>query len=344
MKAARLHGPRDLRVDEIAGPGRPGPGEALVRVRAVGICGSDVHYWTDGRIAENRITRPLVLGHEPAGEVVAVGDQVAQLQPGARVAIDPAVPCGWCEWCAAGHPNLCPQVQFFGTPPVDGALREMLCHPVECLHELPDALTFVDGALLETLGVALHAVDLSHLHPGQSAAILGCGAVGLLTMQVARCSGAAPIYVADPIPERLALARTLGAEAAIDPREVDTVAALAQLTDGRGVDVAFDCATSHTTQAQACEAVKIGGRVVLSGIPDVDEFSLRHSTARRKGLTIKFARRMKNVYPRAIQLALRGMVELEALATHCFPIERAAEAMALAETRRDGVIKPVVEL
>lgn len=343
MKAARLHGPRDLRIDELAGPGRPGPGEALVGVRAVGICGSDLHYYTDGGIGETRLTRPLVLGHEPAGEVIMVGEGVTSLAPGARVAIDPAVPCGWCEMCAAGHPNLCPKVVFFGTPPTDGALREQLCHPVECLHELPEGLGFADGALCETLGVAIHAVDLSHLHPGQSAAILGCGSVGLLTLQVARASGAVPVYVADPVPERLAVARALGADATIDTRELDSVAAVLALTDGRGVDVAFDCATSTTTQQQCCELVRIGGRVVLSGIPDSDEFVLKHGTARRKGLTIKFARRMKNVYPRAMLLADRGIVELDMLATHRYRLDQVGEAFETACARRDGVIKAVVE-
>jgi L-iditol 2-dehydrogenase len=344
MKAARLHGPHDVRIDRVPPPGPPGPGEALVEIRAVGLCGSDLHYWLDGRIGSTALTRPLILGHEPAGVVLAVGDNVTHLGPGARVAIDPAVPCGYCEWCAAGHPNLCPRVTFFGTPPTDGALREQLCHPAECLHELPDNLTFVDGALCETLGVALHAVDLSHLQPGQSAAIIGCGPVGLLTLQVARCAGATPILVAEPVPERLAMARSLGAEAAIDTRELDAVAAIAALTDGRGVDCAFDCATSTTTQQQVCEAVKIGGRVVLSGIPDHDEFTLRHSTARRKGLTIKFARRMKNVYPRAMTLVSRGLIELDVLATHRFALEHTAEALDLAAARREGVIKAVVEI
>src|ERR1035438_2609787 len=124
MKAARLHGPGDVRVERVAAPGPPGPGEALVEIRAVGLCGSDLHYFADGHIGDTKLTRPLILGHEPAGVVLAVGDNVGNLHPGDRVALDPAVPCGWCEWCAAGHPNLCPKVAFFGTPPVDGAPRQ----------------------------------------------------------------------------------------------------------------------------------------------------------------------------------------------------------------------------
>ncbi len=344
MKAARLHGARDLRVDRVAPPGPPGPGEAIVAVRAVGLCGSDLHYWLDGRIGDTTLDRPLIMGHEPAGEVVAVGDNVTHVQPGQRVAIDPAVPCGYCEWCAAGHPNLCPHVRFFGSPPTDGALRELVCHPAECLFPLPDNLTFVDGALCETLGVALHAVDLSHLQPGQSAAILGCGPVGLMTLQVARCAGAGPIYVADPISERLAVATALGADKVIDAGRVEPERAILELTDGLGVDAVFDCATSTGTPAQCCAAAKIGARVVLVGIPPEDDFTLHHSPARRKGLTLLFARRMPAVYPRALHLASRGAVQLDLLATHSFSLDRAPEAFALAAERLDGVIKAVVEI
>lgn len=343
MKAARLHGPHDLRIDELPDPPGPGPGEALVEVTAVGICGSDIHYWEQGGIGDARILHPLIMGHEPAGVVVSVGDNVTHLRRGQRVAIDPAVPCGYCEWCAAGHPNLCPNVAFFGSPPVDGALRERLIHPAECLHPLPDDLTAIDGALCETLGVGLHAVDLSHIHPGQSVAILGSGTVGLMTLQVARCAGASPIFVADLIEHRLNVALSLGADHVIDATGTDPVAAVLSVTDGRGVDAAFDCATSNETPGQCCELVKIGGRVVLCGIPDADAFCLSHATARRKGLTIKFARRMKHVYPRAIHLAERGMVQLDALATHRFAIEDSARAFALAAARSDGVVKAVVE-
>ncbi|MBI5832117.1 MAG: alcohol dehydrogenase catalytic domain-containing protein [Armatimonadetes bacterium] len=316
----------------------------MVAVRAVGLCGSDLHYWLDGRIGETRLERPLIMGHEPAGEIVAVGDNVTHVRPGQRVAIDPAVPCGYCEWCAAGHPNLCPHVRFFGSPPTDGALREQLCHPAECLFPLPENLTFTDGALCETLGVAIHAVDLSHLQPGQTAAILGCGPVGLMTLQVARCAGAGPIYVADEVPERLAMAQALGAELAIDVRMVPSERAILDLTDGRGVDAMFDCATSSETPAQCCEGTKIGGRVVLVGIPPENSFTLHHASARRKGLTVKFARRMPAVYPRALHLASRGMVQMDVLATHSFPLDRAPEAFAVAAERRDGVIKAVVEI
>lgn len=343
MKAARLHGPRVLRVDELPEPGHPGPGEVLLEIRAVGICGSDIHYYADGRIGDTVLRGPMVPGHEPAGVVLELGDNVTHLRRGAMVAIDPAVPCGFCEWCASGHPNLCPNVRFFGSPPTDGALRERLLHPAECCHELPEDLTAVDGALCETLGIGLHAVDLSHLHPGQSVAVLGCGPVGLMVLQVARCAGATPLIAVDLLPERLAMAGSLGAEVTVNANELPTVKAVMAATDGRGVDAAFDCATSDETAQQCCELVKIGGRVVLCGIPPEDQFSLRHSTARRKGLTLKFARRMKHAYPRAIQLVERNLIELDALATHRYDLDHVEQAFRTVESRRDGVIKAIVE-
>jgi len=344
MDAARLYGARQLRLEEQPEPGPPGPGEVLLAVEAVGICGSDVHYYTDGRIGDTLLSHPLILGHEPAGRVLEVGPNVNHLVPGDTVAIDPAVPCGWCEWCASGHPNLCPNVRFFGSPPTDGAFREQLLHPAECCFRLPEDLTAIDGALCETLGIGLHAVDLAHLHPGQSVAVIGCGPVGLMTLQVARCAGATPLIAVDLLPERLAVATSLGADLTIDATAESTVKEVMRLTDGRGADVVFDCATSNETADQACACARIGARVVLCGIPPDDRITLSHSTARRKGLTLKFARRMKHVYPRAIQLAERGMVELDTLATHRFPLQQIDEAFQLVEHRRDGVIKAVIEI
>ncbi len=343
MKAARLHGALDLRLEQVPEPPAPGPGEVLLAVRAVGLCGSDLHYWTDGRIGDTPLTDPLIPGHEPAGEVLAVGPGVTGLAPGDRVAIDPALHCGHCEWCLDGNPNLCPHVRFFGTPPIDGALRERLVHPAEALYRLPDGLDFIDGALAEPLGVAVHAVDLAHLRPGQTAAVLGCGPIGLATLLVARLGGAGPIWATDLLAERRATAARLGADDVFEAADGAAVEAILAATGGRGVDVVFECATSVQTQLEATRVAAIGGCVVLVGIPPEDRFELQHSVARRKGLTVKFARRMRAVYPRALALAARVALDLRALATHRFPLEASAAAFELAAAQADGVIKAVVE-
>lgn len=344
MKAALLYGPRDIRIEDLPEPGPPGPGEALVEVRAVGLCGSDLHYWTDGRIGDTVLAEPFIIGHEPSGIVREVGPGVTSLRPGARVAIDPALPCGECDWCQQGHPNLCPHVRFFGTPPTQGALRERLVHPVEGLLELPATMTLADGALCEALGVALHAVDLGHVRTGTSAVVLGCGSIGLLCLQVLRCAGATALYAIDLEPARLELAKQFGAAAVCCAAETDPVAWLADQTGGRGVETVLESATSCETQLQATAMARIGGRVVLVGIPPADEFTLCHSVARRRGLTIAFARRMKHVYRRALQLASTGAIDLPSVTTHRAPLAEVAAAFDLVEHRRDGVVKCVIEV
>ena len=343
MKAARLYGIGDIRIDEVPRPS-PGPGEALVRVKAVGICGSDVHYFKEGRIGEVVVSEPLVLGHEPAGVVEAVGEGVEHLKPGDRVAVDPAIPCGRCEWCERGHPNLCPSVRFFGTPPVDGALREYITHPAEALFKLPEGLDYECGAMLEPFGVALHAVDLAHLKPGQRIAVFGVGVIGLFVVQLARLSGAVRIFATDLFPSRLELAGRFGADEVFRPDLEDPVAGIMEATGGRGVDVAFEAAWVHGTVEQAVEALAPGGTLVLIGIPlGEDVVSFRASSSRRKGLTVKMVRRMKHAYPRAIRMAEKGLVDLKSPITHRFPLEEVQRAFETAAECRDGVVKVMVE-
>jgi L-iditol 2-dehydrogenase len=340
MKAVKLHKAGDLRTEEMPKP-EPGPGEVLVRIQAVGVCGSDVHYYRDGRIGDTIIRNPIVLGHEPAGVIEAVGERVAQFGIGDRVAVDPALSCGVCEWCLEGNPNLCPDVRFFGTPPTDGAFREFLTHPAHAVFKLPDDLSFSEGAMLEPFGVAVHAVDLGKVRTGYSAAILGVGSIGLCVLQLARLGGAAEIFVTDLIDSRLDLARRLGADVALRA-DNDPVGCIRELTGGRGVDVVFEAAGALETPQQAVDLLKPGGASVLIGICPEDRIPLRASAARRKGITIRMARRMKHVYPRAIRLAERNMVDLKCLVTHRYPIERIAEAFDVVGGYQDGVVKAIV--
>src|SRR6185436_9397610 len=204
MKVARLHATGDLRLHTEPDP-TPGPGEILLRVTAVGVCGSDLHWFTEAGIGDARLNRPLVLGHEFAG-VIESGERRGQ-----RVAVDPAVPCEQCEFCREGNPNLCSALHFAGHDVDDGALREYLAWPARCLHPLPDSLSDSDGALLEPLGVAIHAVDLSHLKPGMAVGVFGCGPIGLLILQLARVAGATQLIATDKLPQRLEAARAFGA-------------------------------------------------------------------------------------------------------------------------------------
>jgi L-iditol 2-dehydrogenase len=326
MRAARLYAPRIMRYDDVPEPQAPCDTDVVVRVGAVGLCGSDLHYYCDGHIGTSVAAEPLVLGHEFAGTIEAVGAGVRGLQVGDRVAVDPAIPCGRCEVCLEGHPNICPTVRFAGTPPTDGALRELLAWPAQQVIRLPDGMDLDTGAALETLGVCLHALNLSHLRLADKVAVLGVGPIGLLIVRLARLSGAAEIFVTDPNPKRLAAALALGADEAIQVGVGEPVADIVRLTGGRGVDVSFEAAGALETPQQGIDMLRPGGTLVLVGICPEDRIPLAASTSRRKGVTIKLSRRMKHVYPRTIALVQRGMVDLQQIISHHYPLAQTAEA------------------
>jgi L-iditol 2-dehydrogenase len=346
MLAARLHGPRDLRLERVPHPGFPGVGKALIRVKATGICGSDLHSYQDARIGDTPIQGPLILGHEFAGIVEAVGPDAMDgcfqpLQPGMRVAVDPAQPCGRCEGCEHGHPNLCRRLHFCGNYPDGGSLCEWIHMPARSCFPIPRSMDFETAALLEPLGVAIHAIDLAKLRIGRSVAILGAGPIGLLILQLARLSGADPVFLTDSLPWRLALGKGWGAIPIQIERE-NAIERVLRETKGRGVDVAIEAAWGDESIADAAEMTRLGGRLVLVGIPSEDRLTMKHSTARRKGLTILLSRRMKHVYPRAMRLGGSGEVDLKGLVTHRYRLRQSAEALALNEAYRDRVVKVMI--
>ena len=342
MRAVRLHGSRDMRLGQVADP-TPGPGDALIRVRAVGVCGSNVHFYLDGRIGDAVAPIPFTLGHEFSGEIVELGRGADGPPVGTRVAVDPAIPCGSCGACREGNPNCCPDVRFAATPPVEGALSELYVHPAHLCVPLPEGMTHAEGALLEPLGVAIHATALAKVAPGGSVAVLGAGPIGLLVEQLALRSAGA-VYVCDPIPERRAFAGRLGASAVCDPGAEDPTEWLLDRTDGLGVDVVVEAAWGAEAVDVAMRMARPAGRVVLVGIPREDVCSFTAGEARRKGLTIRMSRRMKAVYPQAIALIERGSVDLRSLITHRFVLEEAGTAFDLVASLGDGVCKAMIEI
>jgi L-iditol 2-dehydrogenase len=343
MRAARLHSIRDMRLEELPQP-IPGPGEVLLKVAAVGICGSDVHYYVDGRIGDQVVTDPIIVGHEFSAWVAGLGTGVQDLTIGQLAAIEPAIPCGECESCQHGHPNLCPEVRFCGTPPIDGVFAEYTVMPAENCFTLPQELGPVEGAMLEPLGIALHAVDLAHLKPGQTIAVLGAGPIGLLTAAVAKAAGAGTVYMTEPLAYRRQFALDYVADVALNPNETDVVSDIMRLTGGRGVDVVLEAAGALETPNQAAAVARPGGKVIIAGIPSEDTMIFEASTARRKGLTIKLVRRMKHTYPRAIRLVQTGMVDVKSLATHLVPLEQITEAFEMVAAYDDGVLRAVIEI
>jgi len=328
MKALRLHGVGDLRLADEPTP-VPGLAEALVQVTAVGICGSDLHWYDESGIGDAVLTQPLILGHEAAGVIVA-GPRAGQ-----RVALDPQVPCRACETCAAGRGHLCPQVRFLGHSVTDGAIRELLAWPLANLVPLPDAIDDVAGAMLEPLGVAIHALRLARVRPGDSIGVFGCGPIGLLLIQLARAAGATTIVATDRLPHRVDAARRLGAVAAPVAGGTERPVLL-DATGGRGVDAAIEIAGEDDAIETAIILARPAGTVVVAGIPAGDHSTIATSIARRKGLDLRFSRRMRRDYPRAIALLEAGLVEVSSLVTHRFAIAEFEAAFRTA-VRRDGL-------
>ena len=327
MRTLRLHGAGDLRLADEAPP-VPGPGEALVRVTAVGICGSDLHWYDESGIGDAVLTRPLVLGHEAAG-VIADGPRTGQ-----RVAIDPSIPCGACETCALGRGHLCPQVRFLGHSTTDGAMRELIAWPETNLVPLPDSIDDAAGAMLEPLGVAIHALRLAKVRPGDTVGVLGCGPIGLLLIQLARAAGATTVVATDRLPHRVAAAAGLGAIAALvdggAEREI-----LLRATGGRGVDAAIEIAGDDDAIDAAIALTRPAGTVVIAGIPAGDQSTITASVARRKGLDLRFSRRMVHTYPQAIALVEAGRVDVGVVVSHLFALADFDAAFRTA-VRREG--------
>ncbi|HMK96688.1 MAG TPA: alcohol dehydrogenase catalytic domain-containing protein [Acidimicrobiales bacterium] len=321
MKVLRLKRAGELELTEEPLPS-VGQGESLVRVGAVGICGSDLHWFGQGSIGDAVLSRPLVLGHELGGTV-----EGGPLD-GRRVAVDPAIPDGTCPRCREGNTNLCPQVRFAGHGSTDGGLREYVSWPTELLFPVPDGFSDATVALLEPLGVALHSFDLGHVRFGSSVAVVGCGPIGLMMVMVARAAGASRITAVEPLAHRREAARRHGADLVLAPEEVAGQSAEA--------DVVFEVAGNDEAVGESMALARAGGRLVLAGIPDADVTSFPAALARRKGLTIMMSRRMKEAYPRAISLVERKVMDLGPIVTHQFTLTQAPKAFEVA-ARREGL-------
>jgi L-iditol 2-dehydrogenase len=329
VRVARLHGTGDLRLtDEPEPVPVPSAGEVLVRVTAVGICGSDLHWYAESGIGDARLSRPLVLGHEAAG-VIASGPRA-----GERVAIDPNLPCERCPVCARGLGHLCPHVRFLGHSDTDGALRELIAWPLDRLVPVPDAIDDDAAAMLEPLGVAIHAFRLARFAPGGTVAVLGAGPIGRLLIQLAFAAGASRVVATDVLPHRVAAAREDGAIAELVDGGGERVR-LRDALDGRPVDTAIEIAGEEDAVATAVDLVKPAGTVVVAGIPAGDSIAIPVSAARRKGLDLRFARRMNRVHDEAIALVAGGRLDAASVVSHRFSLGEAEAAFATA-ARREG--------
>lgn len=327
MKAIRLYGNNDLRFETIDPPS-PRPGEVLLRTLSIGVCGSDVHYFQEGGTGSLSLEGPLILGHEFSAQIES-GPLLGKM-----VAVDPAVSCGQCEFCLEGNPNFCVNLKFAGSENTDGAMRTHLAWPEKALHILPSNIAAEEGAMLEPLGIAIHALRLGKVFPGMDVGVFGAGPIGLLTIQLAKLAGAKRIFTTDKLSSRLEFARKCGATDTYLADGAETGQILSA-TASRGLDVTFEAAGDDGSAVEtAIKTAKPGATTVLIGIPTVDITKFSASAARRRGLTIKFSRRMKNTFPLAISLVSSGQIDVKSLITHTFRPNDYLQAFQTAADRK----------
>jgi L-iditol 2-dehydrogenase len=343
MKVAVMEGIGKMSLIEKDIP-QPKDNEVLVRVQHVGICGSDLHYYEHGAIGNYVVEPPFVLGHESGGVVVELGKNVKHLRVGDKVALEPGKTCGHCEFCKSGKYNLCPDVIFFATPPVDGVFQEYIAHEAELCFKIPDNMDTMEAALIEPLAVGFHAAKQGNAQAGQTAVVLGAGCIGLVTMMALKAMGVSKVYVADIMQKRLDKAVELGATGVINGKEQDTVEAIMELTGGRGVDLAIETAGTEFTTRQTIKLTKKGATIVLVGYTKSGEVSLPMSLALDKELTFKTVFRYRHIYPMAIEAVASGKVNLKGIVTNIFELDDIQRAMDLNVQDKADIVKGVIKI
>lgn len=322
----------------------PKANEVLVKLEYVGICGSDLHYYETGAIGDYVVEPPFVLGHEPGGVVVEVGEDVSHLQVGDRVALEPGKTCGHCEFCKQGKYNLCSDVVFFATPPIDGVFQEYVAHEADLCFKLPENVSTLEGALIEPLAVGFHAAIQGDAHLGQKAVVMGAGCIGLVTMMALKARGVSEVYVVDIMEKRLEKAMELGADGIINGAKEDVMERASQLTDGKGMDLVVETAGTEITTRQAIQIAKKGSNVVLVGYSKTGEMNLPMSLVLDKELTFKTVFRYRHIYPMAIDAVASGKVNLKGIVTDIFQLEEAQKAMDYSVNNKADIVKAVIQI
>lgn len=343
MKVAVMEGIGKMGYTERPIP-TPKEDEVLVKLEYVGICGSDMHYYETGAIGDYVVKPPFVLGHEPGGTVVEVGSKVTHLKVGDRVALEPGKTCGHCEFCRQGKYNLCPDVVFFATPPVDGVFQEYVAHEAALCFKLPDNVSTLEGALIEPLAVGFHAANQGGAHAGQTAVVMGAGCIGLVSMMALKAEGVSRVYVVDVMQKRLDKALELGADGVINGKDEDAVEAVRKLTGGAGCDLVIETAGTEITTRQAIHMAKKGANLVLVGYSKTGEMTLPMSLVLDKELTFKTVFRYRHIYPMAIDAVAAGKVNLKGIVTNTFEFDDIQNAMDKSVSDKANIVKAVVRI
>lgn len=323
---------------------KPEKGEVLIKLEYIGICGSDLHYFEMGRIGNFVVHPPFILGHEAAGYVAEVGEAVTKLKVGDRVALEPGKTCGKCEFCKTGKYNLCPDVSFFATPPIDGVFQEYVCFDADLCYLLPENVTTLEGALMEPLAVGLHAAKQGGACLGQTAVVYGAGCIGLVTVLALKAMGVTNIYVVDIVEKRLDKALELGASGVIHGAEQDAVAEIMRLTGGKGADLQIETAGSQITTRQSIEAAKKGSVIVLVGYSASGEMTLPMSMALDKELTLKTVFRYRHIYPMAIDAVASGRINIKDIVTNEYSLNEVQNAMVQSIQDKSNIVKAVIKV
>lgn len=322
----------------------PKENEVLVKLEYVGICGSDMHYYETGAIGDYVVEPPFVLGHEPGGVVVEVGSAVKHLQIGDRVALEPGKTCGHCEFCKTGRYNLCPDVVFFATPPVDGVFQEYVAHEADLCFKLPEQVSTLEGALIEPLAVGFHAANQGNAHAGQTAVVMGAGCIGLVSMMALKAEGVSKVYVVDIMQKRLEKALELGADGVINGKELDSIEEVRRLTNGAGCDLVIETAGTEFTTCQCIHMTKKGATIVLVGYSKTGTMTLPMSLALDKELTFKTVFRYRHIYPMAIEAVASRKVNLRGIVTDIFDFDDIQTAMDKSISDKANIVKAVVRI
>ncbi len=348
MQAAVLHGVHDLRVEEVAAPGSPAPGEARIQINKVGICGSDVHYWEHGRIGDFVVREPMILGHECAGTVVEVGAGVTHLQPGDRVCIEPGVPrlssAASHYYMKQGRYNLCPDIFFFATPPDHGSFCGYVNHRADFCFKLPDNVSLEEGAMVEPMSTGIYASRVAPITMGDTVVITGAGPIGLMNLLTAKAAGAANVIISDVVPARLKVASEIGATGVVEGDADELVEAARSLTEGRGADVCIEAAGNPAAIAACTQAARPGATVVLIGMPPQDTAAININDLIVREITLRPIFRYNNTFPTGVSLLASGKVNVKPLISRRFSLPEVPQAFEYVVANRDTCVKAIVDV
>ncbi|HUX59078.1 MAG TPA: alcohol dehydrogenase catalytic domain-containing protein [Bacteroidales bacterium] len=342
MKAMMLTGIRQMEMKEIPEPSIVSPNDVKIRMSVLGICGSDIHYYTQGQIGSQKVNYPFTVGHEGAGVVVEVGTEVSRVKPGDTIAIDPAMPCWECDQCLAGRHHTCRKLRFLGCPgQAEGCLMEYIIMPEKSCYPL-GKLTPDHGSISEPLAIGVYAVKKSGDIKDLKIGIFGYGPIGMSVMLAAKAQGVDKVFVTDKIDERLAISSKEGAALTGNPIKVDIVEMIRQ-KEALGLDIVFECCGQQEAFDQAVEILKPGGKLIVVGIPEFDRWSMSVETTRRREISLQFIRRQVDCVEEAIEMMTSGLINIDNMVTHRFPFDKTKEAFDLVAGYKDGVMKAMID-